>query len=182
MNICVDVDDVLADFVTSYLKEHNFVHGTNHKREDIKTYTGLPDLLGMSREELWNDLFVKSVNGFFRKIKIRDGAVKVMNDLYESGNGLYIVTHRVAGDDTFYWLNNHLIKYDKLLLTGDKKKIYEAVNADVVLEDNLEHAYAGLDCGARVFLFDQPWNAGHHPMIRCYSWEDFGEKFGEVYE
>ena len=92
MKIAVDIDDVLADFVSPFLNYYNSRFKTNFKKDDFSLYT-FWNVLGITREQA-----VAIVNDFyktpaFRDLPVYEGAVEAIRELKDS-NELYVLTSR----------------------------------------------------------------------------------------
>ena len=61
-------------------------------------------------------------------------------------------------DLTISWLDKKKVKYDRLIFTGQGKKLQSARGVQVSVEDNLEEACALAGSGVMSLLLDHPWN------------------------
>lgn len=87
--ILLDVDGVLADFVSGFLSVANKLVGTHYKPEDVKEYsmTNLPGLKAKSYE-IWSQC---QQEGFALKLPVFKGAVEAVQMLQRLGE-VFVVT------------------------------------------------------------------------------------------
>ena len=168
MKIGIDIDEVLAKFVDSYLQIYNFKYNKNINTKDMFTY----DLwvpLKISRDEavsITNELFNSDL---YDKIGVIEGSQEGVRRLAKD-NELYIITARpiFAKEKTKEFFNKYYqdIKFS-MYYTGDffngamiKSELCSKKGIDYMIEDNAEIV---LDCskkGINTILFDKPWNQG----------------------
>jgi uncharacterized HAD superfamily protein len=170
MIIGIDVDDVLVEYVKSFLIFYNEKNKTN------LSYKKFIDINNSVDKD--NSFFCSS---YFRDMKICFGAREVIKKLARD-NELFIVTSRQIEWKEF--TDNFIRKnfpdcfkeifYASDIHGGEKKKSEIYAEMDIIIEDNKGHA---LDCarmGKKVFLIDKPWNQGiEHPnIIKVSQWKE----------
>lgn len=171
MIIGIDMDDVLVEYVKSFLDFYNKRNKTDLSYEEFTSINKSVDK---------DNSFFKS--DFFRKMEICGGAVKAIKKLAEKNN-LFIVTSR-----QIEWKRNTekfieenfpgcfrgiFFAEDIHKGTGKKKSdIYEGM--DMIIEDNRSHALECAKNGIKVFLLDKPWNRDleHINIIRVKGWNE----------
>ena len=149
--IGIDIDDVLTDFMNSFVEYHNGRYGTNYLREDFKSYH-LWETIGGNEEEI-----VKKVNDFnhtsyFDKILPTEGSQNAV-ELLRKDNELRVVTSRPYNvhDQTLSWLERYFSdKFEEVHFTNEwaggigkptrKKDVCSEHNIDFLIEDSLEYA------------------------------------------
>lgn len=106
--ICIDTDDVKADFFGTFLRYYNPRYGTHFTRDDFWTRK-FHLVLGCTREEA-----IRRVDDFqhspdFKKILPLEGAVEAVDTLFDMGKKLYAVTSRddILSKDTEDFYNQY---------------------------------------------------------------------------
>ena len=187
MKIAMDLDEVIADFMSALLDFYYVKKGKRHSVSEFKKYKWWP-VWGMEKEES-----IKLVDEFhdthkLDEIKLVDGALEVISNLMKNGNEIYIITARPSRfkKKVESWIKHH-IKTNKIKVihAGDfhkgqsatKAEICNEIGVKIILEDSGETALQCVEKGISVILFDKPWNKNyHHKRIkRVYNW-------GEVME
>ena len=92
-NIGLDVDEVLADFSGSFLDFLNNKHGANWKKNNIANYAHFANDLGISLENINQELNDFYVSAYFGKIKPVKGSIEGVKELNKKGL-LYVITGR----------------------------------------------------------------------------------------
>jgi len=184
MLIGVDLDEVLADLITSFVNYHNSKYNTSFQKNDFFSYK-LWDVLKCSKEDAIQRMYDFFKSPCFNEIQPIKDSKEVLSYLKEN-HELVIISSRqeLVHEDTRGWINYHFPKtFSKIYFsgnfysqTGDKTKlqICKELNTDLLIEDALEYA---LECQeeTKVLLFDQPWNQSKKlpdNIHRVYSWKD----------
>ena len=114
MNIGLDFDDVIADYIKELFEFYNKKHNTNHKKEDSKEYAFWIQW-GITKEKA-----TKIIDEFHEKHEIElinplEGALESITHLLNNKDKLYIITARPARfrKKTQDWISHH-IKTDKI--------------------------------------------------------------------
>ncbi len=173
MIILIDMDEILADLITSVNKYYNKLHGTNFKREDYKTCNWW-EVWGCSYEEADRICHEFMMSPAARKIKPIPGSVEAIEILKQT-HKLVVATARKSiyttitidwltelhGDDAFrgiYLLN----KYGEghKMLKSELAKELSLTLADSVLsiDDQIECAIDYSKAGIPCLVFKSPWN------------------------
>lgn len=186
MLIAIDIDDTLADFITSFIDFHNHTYGTSLTKDDIFTYD-FWEVWGGTREETIKKIDDYSKTNYFKNVKPMDNAVKCVNELRQRHN-LIVITSRPNSvvKETEEWINRYfpdafsnifytanLIRNDKIHKTKEEVCINE--NVDVIIEDNLNHSMDCANKGIKVLLLDAPWNQSESlpkNITRVKSWDE----------
>jgi hypothetical protein len=175
VRIGVDIDGVLADSLSLWIRELNRFFKKNKRIEEIRlfdicrTYEVTPNELSgflacrgsylMSQPEP-----IAGASHYLGKIK--------------KHHDIYIVTARDEryGQETREWLDKFSLPYDELLLLGshEKKEACLSRNLSVLVEDTLEIGVKVSAAGVPVLLMDAPYNQGVLPgqIYRAHSWVD----------
>lgn len=164
--IVVDLDGVCSEFDKIF---DQYVHSLfpDAGEPDI-THYDFRERYPKYKSEMRN-VFRDFVNdGMFLKAKALPGIEKV------SRLGATIITKRPkrATEDTYAWLVEHKIKFEKVIITTDKSK-YVSETA-VIMEDHPMYIMPFAKGGVHCFLFDHPYNRHiQHPNIhRVNGWFD----------
>ncbi|MDD5084283.1 MAG: hypothetical protein PHT88_05155 [Candidatus Moranbacteria bacterium] len=191
MKIGIDLDDVLCDYATAFVKYHNDTYSTTLTKADIWSYN-FWDVLNISREEA-----VKRVYAFGRSSKMMDidpvpGAKRAVDSLLARNHELSLITARDAdfSDITHHWLARHfpgvfsdihfVNHYSTTTAPRSKGDVCREIGASMMIDDSFDNAISchGV-CGSGVLLFDAPWNANKELPVgvhRVFSWYDVLEK------
>lgn len=170
MNIYIDLDNTIFDFLDRYCLYHLLNTGIKFKPSDIKSYDFMTSQFGLSEEKKYEYL---KQDKFFDEMKIYDNADKVIQDLYDAGYNIYFVTTCVvheayAGkakslERLFTWFNHS--KHMKTM--ADKHLLVAGVIIDdnpTVIENSNGHH--------KTVLFSQPHNIGQKADLIINGWGD----------
>ena len=183
MNIGIDLDEVVVDFINPFIDYFNKRFGTTFEVEDMHSYNLWECGMGGNREEAIRFVreFYESDN--FEKIPFWSGARETINYLRRN-HKIYIITSRPEEfrEKTDRFLaENFSGNGFSVLYSGDfhrqgrtKAEICRDYGIDVHLDDNLKYA---LECARevrKVFLFDKPWNQQpvNGNIVRVKTWEE----------
>lgn len=186
MRIGVDIDEVVADSVPSYLPVLSEVVGRPLKKEDLVRYE-FEETFGLSEAEMKRFWRAFDSSGGWERIRPVPDAASVLGRLRRVGE-VILVTGRpeaFVGAQTRRWLAAHAIPHDALVFMGEADKD-EAVRRalggglDVLIEDHWGFAERVAGRGTPVFLVDAPWNrtAPPHPLVRRVA--GLAEAAGEI--
>ncbi len=181
MIIAVDLDDVLADSLTSFIEFYNKYYDKSLKYKDFTAYT-LNEIKGISREEENKILEHFDESEYFDNIKPIKGAVEAVEELSKK-HEIIIITSRTRDKEekTKNWVRRFLKGIKRIYFIRQnyhekpktKVEICKEINANLLIEDNLTYAENCAKNGIKVLLFDYPWNQAENlpPLIkRVKSW------------
>ena len=192
MTIAIDIDEVLADTLNSYIKYHNNTYNTSLKREQFFTYNWWEILQVEFNEGVrrFNDFVNK---GYFGNLPLVRGANEVVTKLKQS-HDLVIVTSRMGElkKITKKWLDKNFpgcfLKvyhtesiYDKNAIT--KHQACLKSKADILIEDDSNFAAECMNNGIKVLLVDSPWNRDFEILTnatRVHSWDDILQQVNNI--
>ena len=183
--IGVDLDGVLFDFHTPFLKFYNEKHGTNFSVKDIKKYE-FSGVFGISQKELNVEMSLFYQSDSFKNLPRVPGAQIAINSLSKK-NTLGVITSRPD-----FTSNTTLISLDKnfpgcfseVYFTseyggkGHRKKKSELCldhRYGMMVEDVAEYANECAEKGISALLINQPWNLKEklHPKVkRVQGWKE----------
>nr|WP_297394592.1 haloacid dehalogenase-like hydrolase [uncultured Peptostreptococcus sp.] len=178
-NICVDIDGTLTSpyFFIPYL---NKLTGKNLGIED---YTSIDwnDTYGPEHSQMYKD-FDHIHTDIYWENSLVDGAREVVNDLYDRGDRVYIVTARSSAiaHVTNSWIDKQDINYtDIFSISGNDGKVAmaEKLACDYFLEDDPSNAVNLSEAGFKVILMDAMYNRGvdGENITRVSSWDEIRE-------
>jgi uncharacterized HAD superfamily protein len=171
LNIAVDIDGVLLDFIDQFIPIVKDRFGATLTHRDIVTHD-LHLVLGISFKEVWdivNETLATQV------LPVIPGAQEGMKTL--GRHNLAIVTSRpeVHYQRTVENLQRYGFDVGRIYFRKYLKKFTERDGTDVLIEDSLEEALLASDFIPNVLLYRQPWNSFtmnvDHRLIPVDNWE-----------
>lgn len=172
MNIVLDVDGVIADYVGSLCYRHLQDRRPNDFRSfDLETY------LSTHEKQLWEEARLQP--GFCGGIAWHNGARIFLHDLREKHEVIFLTArdtkcpHWVAERDE--WLAVAGVDVHDIVYCSSKYK--HRFHADILVEDNVEtlNRWANWHEEKTGILITRPWNAGFSTaanVIRVDSYDD----------
>lgn len=189
MNLAVDIDDTLLDFVSAYILFHNETYKTNLKKEDFKTYS-FNHLKGDTMKQAVSTVRQFYKTDFFKEMKPFPGAIEVIQKLKEK-NELFIVTSRPYDikKGTLEWVSKHFSNifsevffssnyYTQAKNSGKTKaEICYDLSASLLIDDSLIYAKQVFEKGINTLLLDSPWNQNGNleGITRVNNWKEIGD-------
>jgi uncharacterized HAD superfamily protein len=185
MKIAIDIDEVLVDFVTNFLRDHNRRRGTALSKEDISSYR-MWELWGETKEESDRSFEEFYNSELFRNLEPAKESIWAVNNLSKD-HELHIISSRpeTIHEFTRSWVQKHFpncfsgIHFSKKRPVNGKSlkkaEISAGLGVDLIIEDSLEYAKECAERGIRVLLFDAPWNQSEklpHRVYRVFSWTE----------
>ena len=190
--IGIDIDDVLLDFVGTYVLFHNQTYKTNLKKEDFRTYS-FNYARGGTMKQAVNSVKQFYSTSFFKEMKPLSGSVEAINRLKQEYD-LYNITSRpdYIFEETVEQIKKHFgnsfleIYFSSNHYTGrknsgkSKAEICLQKGISKLIDDSLEYALECAKEGIDALLLDTPWNQnGEHERInRVKNWNEILEKLG----
>jgi len=92
MLIAIDLDEVLAEFIDSFIEFHNAVYGTNLTRNNFFSYK-FWEAWGGTRKEAINKVYEFHKTPYFKNIKPVEGAIEGVKKIGKK-NKLIVITSR----------------------------------------------------------------------------------------
>lgn len=170
MKIGVDIDGVIADFVTTFRRLVKKKYGVSISENDIYAHD-LFLVLGVPEGEA-KQLIRETLKA---KLKLVPKAKESLARLSEC-NEIFIVTARPKDllKQTVKWLKFNRINYHEIVQQDEGQKYRSNLKLDVVVEDNLTEALKWLGKAKNVLIFDHPWNRSlnvRRLFTRVYDWD-----------
>lgn len=171
MKIGIDIDGVITDFVTTFIEVVKEKYNLRFGEEDIREHE-LYKVLGIRKQEAL-ELINKTL---LHDLQPQRGAVEAIHQLSKS-HEIFLITARPpnTGDVTKKWLENHNVKYNKLIYLNEGSKDTVEEDLDVVIDDNLVDIMRWEGKVSLVIVFNHPWNKSlniKNSFIRAYNWAD----------
>ena len=173
--VLFDMDDVITDCLGGLIDEWNSQNNTNFKRKDVNKWD-IDSCLGAGAHKIF---FQK---GFFRNLKVKNGSVKVIQELIESTRyDIYIVTACQSVqeiEEKILWLEEHIPGFNLKRFIACREKYM--IRGDVIIDDrteNLDDCRRYMDC----FLYDMPHNKKTKKFVRIHSLEDVPEILEQLF-
>lgn len=172
----VDVDDVLCDFIPSFLKWYNIKHKTNHHPSIIRQYD-FEKYLHISRDQTIKEIEAFYDSDIFHSMlpkKHSQEVLRILSHNYE----LICVTSRYPQtiDSTQKWVNDH---YPTLIgeihHTTYKGDLVKRLGITTHIDDAPHHINAISQLGIPVLAYDSHWNTScrfPQNVKRVYGWRD----------
>lgn len=196
MIIGCDIDGVLADFNTSFIKRVISITGCDlfpSRPFDIPTWD-YPEFYGYTKDEtsaVWKAITADEY--FWENLAGYEDAIDVISRLFDHAvNGhadVYFITSRPgieAKYQTEQWLQDRAYGNDDIydpvptvLISSAKGLCAQALKLDAYVDDRWENCVdvATTSPKTKVFLLDRPWNRGNNPdafgMVVVDSATDF---------
>jgi len=193
MTVAVDVDDTIIDTIGSLILFHNNIYGTNFKEEDFYS-CWYREVWGGTKEEEIKKLedFYKS--NYYSEIIPIKGSQKTLISLIEEGIEFQAVTGRVYDliEKTEGYIKKHfpnifsnIYHTNSYGLTGikiRKSEVCKNINADFIIDDDMNHVVDCTNAGIPVLVFNKPWNQGILPngAFRMNSWEELPNLINQI--
>lgn len=169
MKIGVDIDGVVADFVSAYSELINKTAGLNlqPQSDTYPTEWYYERAAGLTKKDentVWNHI---RTTGFWGTLHALPGAVDALTRLWklEREHDIYFITSRPGTRAkwlTQQWLSWHGFANATVLLANDKGSIAKGLELDVMIEDKPENLEAVLLNGNRGktqgYMIDRPYN------------------------
>lgn len=189
MTIAIDIDEVLADFLSDYLSFHNQKYNTTLKKEDFHKFFH-PEIFNLTPDNLLMDIqeYINSGrNELLPTIAGSQEGVRVL----KADHQLVAITGRstVQAQTTRDWLDkNYPGCFDNVFFVRDqplgkvikpKKQLCLEAGAKILIDDELNNGHGCSESGIAVLLFDNPWNqlpTMPANMVRVHSWNEIVDK------
>ncbi len=185
MNIGIDLDEVLADFLPALIEYHNDTYGTSLAREQFGSYR-FWETWGGTREEAIQKVYDFHKTPYFENMKPIFGSQEAVKILKQKNN-LAIITSRQddISEATKRWITKHFPNtfseiyfanhYSQNGISKTKKQICDHAGIEVLIEDSQEYALECLDPKRRIVLINCPWNKDYklpQEIYRVDSWKE----------
>jgi uncharacterized HAD superfamily protein len=176
MNLGFDIDGVISDFVTTFIKLVHEKYGVTLTEEEIYCHD-LNLVLGITKKER-NGLITETLK---QDLPLNKGAKETIEKLSSEGHKIYLLTARfdALAKVTNDWLKRKGIPYTELLQLTEGEKYLANINLDIVVEDCLQDALEWSQKVKTILMYDHPWNKTlnvNNLIKRVYSWDEIYEE------
>lgn len=184
LNIGIDLDDVLANFIDKYIAICNRLHGKPPiGAKPVDWEWSNFGLTRAQQDDAWAE--VRQTYNFWDTLGTEEGATRDQLERLDNKHSLFFITARAlsTGDSiqrqSCRWLlNNFGIPFPTVLVTVDKGPLAAALKLDYFIDDRpknvIEIATAVPTC--KVFLKNSMHNAGYDsPYCRIPTFDDFAK-------
>jgi 5'(3')-deoxyribonucleotidase len=171
--IAIDMDEVMADTLTAWLKRCNEAFGTHITRADLlgkKIY----DLVGSARTVTARSILDHPE--FFLDLPLMEGSQAVVKSLHETYE-IFVTSAAMDHPNSFpakyVWLKKYFpfIPDKNIVFCGDKS----IIRADFMIDDSIPNLKSFVGQG---IVFTAPHNALETDYPRVNGWLDVAEFFG----
>lgn len=196
--IAVDCDDVLLPSSEAIVAHYNKEYGTTVHLDDF--YERNPEQWGVtSLDEVYERIRLYFLSDAFpAEVKPFDDAIVAIKQLAERhelhlvtgrGPAVEAVTHAMI--DTYFKGQFVSVEHTGAYLRGDgtmgrrtKGEVCAATKADILIDDNLDHAKSVLDSGIETVLLygTYAWTTKEvlARAVHCESWADISKQIGKI--
>lgn len=170
MDILLDMDGVVTDFVPALIEQYNFLTGEHVKVEQIR---------GRKTEDFVQDpptiKRIKNSVGFLRGLPPADGAVDAISKLVSDGHKVLFVSVNTncatSANEKREWLNFYFSKvWQKAPLITTPPEYKKFVRGDVLVDDDHKNLI-DLHPDTKGLLWHQQYNASITGFERIYGWD-----------
>jgi 5'(3')-deoxyribonucleotidase len=194
MIVSIDIDEVLADYLSALLEYYNYKYKTSLKRNDFYTYN-FWEIWGGTKSRAIKVVSDFHQSNYFKNIRPVAGAywgVETLNGKCE----LIIISdrsHRII-EETKKWISKNFPNlFKKIYFTNhfrdnckntSKSEICLKLGVQILIEDTLSNAFDFYNSGGSILLLDSPWNQVKNlpdRIYRVFSWNDLICKFSKVF-
>lgn len=169
-----DIDDTISDSIGLHVPLMNKHFNRDMKVEDVDGR--FCDVYGID-QPLIDEFFRNAGTSIFAQLKPLPKSVEVVNNLYEQGHTIYLITARPenAYETTKEWLNKYGIKYHELIHDGQKSELAKKLNIDLFVDDYPKVVEAMKEVGIQTIFMDIPKNRGNKTsegILRAKNWDE----------
>lgn len=193
MLIAIDLDEVLSDFTSSFIKYYNKKFGASLKLEDFSTYKYW-DVLGVTKEEAIRRVYEYYETDAFLNLPVVSGAIEGINILKKK-HKLVILTSRPDDiiKETEKWVSTNFSNtFSKIYFTNHlskngiprkKEDVCSSLGVDILIEDVIDFAVGCASEKTKVLLLNCPWNENYKlpkGIYRVKNWKEIVKKVNEL--
>ncbi|MDO8598969.1 MAG: hypothetical protein Q7S02_02585 [bacterium] len=185
MTIGIDIDEVLAEFLSALISYHNTTFGTTFTKDQFRS-PRYSETWGGTRDEAIQKVYDFHATPYFEAIRPVPGSQEAVRVL-RVHHDLHVITSRPhdIAEATSTWLHrnfpdtfasiHHTNHYSQSGESTTKLQVCDMIGADVLIEDSLDFAMECLSPNRKILLLDCPWNANTelpNGIVRVHSWKE----------
>jgi len=193
MKIGVDLDEVLADFLSALIMFHNHKNGTCFERDHFHSYK-VYEIWGGTYDDMIKEIYEFYDTQYFDNIKPIPGSLENIGYLSKN-NDLIVITSRQndISEKTLGWIDSHFKNmFSGVFFTNqnslhgqceNKSDICRRSGVDFMIEDYIDYAAECAKSVKKVFLLDSPWNKADdlpENISRVYTWYEITENLSKA--
>ncbi len=180
MRIGIDIDDTITDTWECLIPHYSKVF--NVSIEKLKN--SLPYYSPFKEKMTLDEYFEKVIpiyDEYILSVKLKDNVQEVINKLHEQGHKIIFITNRGkeqthAYENTKKYLNNHQIKYDKLIISAnDKSIVCQNENIDVFIDNSIKHCNLVSKTKTDILMFETIYNKDLKEFKHVKNWNEIYE-------
>lgn len=163
MNIFVDIDGVLADFVGAALAVHKAENPWKVNSKNLGNYD-LVKLLNMNPNKFWDPL---NSHDFWSSLDPLPDGLSLLEFLEENfpADKIYLATSPTlspfCSSGKHEWVDRHLPRYSRKLFIGAAKEAFAQVPGALLIDDSDVNVKKFLGEGGKAILWPALWNSAH---------------------
>lgn len=181
MRIGIDIDDVItnsSETIEEYvMKDSNSKKLQEHMKEIMKGNPSDPDVISFCMK-----IYLEA----FQKVTLKDNAKRVIQNLLDNGNEIYLITARGENLEFFKgseeltknFLEDNNIKYNKIIFNAvNKAQLCVDNQIDLMIDDSIEHCEDIKNIGIKSIVFTSNVNKNTFTTVeRVDNWLELEEK------
>ena len=169
-----DIDDTIADGVSYFVDKLNDYFNMNIKVEDVNG--SLCDTFNIPQSEI-DKFFSAFGDEIFKNLNILPNSVDYINELYDKGHKIIIITARPleVKNTTVKWLELKGVKYHELIFDEEKSVIAKEKGIKIFVDDTKKIVESMKDVGITPIFMDIPKNKNISTSDGVYRAKDWKE-------
>ena len=176
MRIGIDIDDTITNTWENSLKVHSELFGVpvSEMQKSLPYYNAVKHVTTLAE---YYTKIKTVIDEVAKNVPIKKDAKEIINKLKAEGHTIIIITAR---DNRAYiapyevsknYLDNHQIKYDKLIIGAENKAaVAKKEEIDLFIDDSIKHCSSVADSGIDVLLYETYYNRFDTRFIHMKDW------------
>jgi len=161
--IALDVDGVIMDFMTQFLRVHNERYNTRITRDDITSFMPHGSVAELITESEWDESFAWfEDNGGYATLEALEGARTALQAILDAGHEIVFVTARHSkfkGETEMSFILNKLPLKKIYFAPRGKTARLKAIKPDIFVDDSLKNCLQAKKAGVKeIYVLDSPYN------------------------
>lgn len=180
MKIGIDIDDTIADtwkcLIPHYSKVFNV--SVDKLKKSLPYYPSVEDKVTL--EEYFQKV-IPIYDEYIMTVKLKDNVKEVIDKLYELGHTVIFITDRGkeqtnAYENTKKYLDNHQIRYDKIILgASDKSTVCNEEKIDLFIDNSIKHCDFVSKTKTEILMFETEYNKDISKFKHVKNWNEIYE-------